>query len=154
MAENENGEQTNETETVEFWKAKAREWETRSKENHRELKARESELSDLNGQLAEATKRGDDLEAANTELTGKVEGFESAKARTDLIAKIAGEKNVSADFLAKMRGDTEEELTAAADNLVAMSRANGPVVETAGKVPPSQPSTDAIEAVHDLFGTE
>ncbi|MCQ9367345.1 hypothetical protein NQ036_03670 [Brevibacterium sp. 91QC2O2] len=119
--------------------AESRKWETRAKSNRDERDA--------------AQTRATELEQANQGLTDKVAGFETAKARTDLVAKIAGEKNVDATVLALMAGDTEDALTKAAETLQGAAP-SAPVVPSAGDNPPAPPVSEEMQAVRSLFSND
>lgn len=116
------------------WKAEARKWEARSKEN-------KSALESLTGKFS-------DLESKNGELVEKVNGFESKTERDALLGKVSAATGVPADAL---RGADEAELTAHAESLKALMP-SAPVIEGQGKTPGTTPGDPNIEAVQKLFG--
>lgn len=119
------------------WKAEARKWETRSKEN-------KTELDTLAGKFAA-------LETTNGELSGKVTAFESKTERAALLDKVATATGVPASAL---RGADESELTAHAGELKELLIPSAPVIDGQGKTPGDPPSDPNIEAVRTLFGTK
>lgn len=96
------------TETVEFWKQKAREQESRAKSNAEaatELqKIKERDLTEL--QVAQ--KRADDADKRAAQLE-----------RTSLQQQVALEKGIPADLVGSLNGSTADELAAHADRLLA-----------------------------------
>ena len=119
------------------WKAEARKWEQRSKDNKTELDA-------LTGKYAAQ-------ETQITELTGKVTAFESKTERAALLAKVATAHGVPADVL---RGADETELTAHAETLKALIVPSAPVIDGQGKTPGTPPDDPNRKAVRTLFGTK
>lgn len=121
------------------WKAEARKWEARAKENRSAVKERD--------ELSAALKSKDaDLEA----LRSTVAGFEHAREVDGWKAQVSESLGVPA---AVLRGDTLEELTAHGEALKeAMgARPRGPIVPTAG----DRPTTTASpleEVRRGLFG--
>lgn len=97
------------TETVEFWRAKAREQEKRAKANAdaatklKEIEDRD--LSELEKAQRAAKEYGDELAAL--------------KARS-LRNEVALAKGLPANLAARLQGNTEEELAADADELLAL----------------------------------
>ena len=123
------------------WKAEARKWESRAKDN-------KSALDALQAQFDQETARVSDLESKNTELTEKVTGFEEEKALAELVSKVAEAKGVPASAL---RGRTEDELNAHADALKTLLDPSAPVIEGQAKSPNETPADPAREAVRGLF---
>lgn len=117
------------------WKAEARKWESRSKDNKAELDS-----------LAEKFSA---LEAQNGELVGKVTAFESEREHAQLVAKIAEAEGVPAVAL---RGTTEEELTAHAASLKEAFKPSAPVIPGQAKIPGAPLADPNREAVKKLFG--
>ena len=129
MAENEQGAQPTEptgtephgtepTEPEKDWKAEyekvlaqSRKWEQRSKDNAAAAK-RLAEMEDASKtdaeKLADATKRAEEAEA-------KVADYERRAERAGIVAEVAAEKGVDAEWLGRMSGDTREEVEANAD---------------------------------------
>lgn len=119
-----NAEQQKPTETVEFWKAKAREQEKRAKENADAAK-RLGEIEDASKtELQKANERAEQAERRAAE-------FESMALRSD----VAASKGVPA---AGLTGTTREELEASADALIAWRDASS--TTTPAKTPPDPKS--------------
>jgi hypothetical protein len=102
------------TETVDFWKAKAREQERRAKAN------------------ADAAKRLQDLEDAQKSEKQKLEERTAAAERErdearveSLRLKVAIAKKLPAELAERLRGETEDELTADAESLLALVKDPG-----------------------------
>lgn len=115
------GEATRPTETVDFWKAKAREQETRAKAN------------------AEKAKKFDDLEAERKteaeKLTDRATEAERVAADAVLRAtrfEVAAEKGLPIELAPRLQGSTKDELLADADVLLTQ----------VGPVKPKAPSLD------------
>lgn len=113
------------------WKAEARKWESRAKENLASAKANEGAAKRLaeieESQKTEAQKAQEALEQAQRELAET--RLQAAR------AEVAAEKGVPASLLS---GSTREELEAAADALIAFKGAQEPqrlVVPNEGKSP-------------------
>ena len=81
--------QLDETDTVDYWKAQARKWEKRSKEN-----------SKATEELAEAQKRAQEAEDA-------VKGYKTREEQASMKKKIASEFNVPEELVV---GSTEEDM--------------------------------------------
>lgn len=81
--------QLDETDTVDYWKAQARKWEKRSKEN-----------SKATEELAEAQKRAQEAEDA-------VKGYKTREEQASMKKKIASEFNVPEELIV---GSTEEDM--------------------------------------------
>lgn len=101
------GEATRPTETVDFWKAKAREQETRAKAN------------------ADKAKKFDDLEAERKteaeKLTDRATEAERNAAAAELRAtrfEVAAEKGLPIELAPRLQGSTKDELLADADVLL------------------------------------
>ena len=117
------------------WKAEARKWEARSKENKTELDT--------------LTEKFATLESQNGELVGKVTAFETEREHAQLVAKIAESEGVPATAL---RGTTEEELTAHAASLKEAFKPSAPVIPGQAKTPGASLADPNREAVKKLFG--
>lgn len=125
------------------WKAEARKWEERSKENKAAVDA-------LTRERDEALSKAGGLEKLAAELSGKVEAFEAAKAHEALVAKVAETVGVDAKAL---RGDTEEALTEHANylkNLIG-SQPSAPVIPSQGKTPEQVKDDPLRELARGLF---
>lgn len=109
------------------WKAEARKWEQRAKDNKASLDTAISERDSVSARISQ-------LESTNTELSGKVTAFESAQAHAALVAKVSEATGVDPKVL---RGSTEDELTEHANSLKALfdSQPSAPVIPSQGKSP-------------------
>lgn len=131
------------TETVETepaqdgtdWKAEARKWESRAKENKT------------------AADERDEHAARVAALEAEVEGFRAAEQIRKDTAEVAKEHGVNPDLL---RGSTRDELDAHAQALKAAldARSAPPVISSQGKSPGSTPADPNREAVRKLFRGE
>jgi len=132
------------TETVDFWKQKAREQEKRAKEN------------------ATAAQRLAELEAANlSELEKAQKTANDALARlaefeqTTLRQKVAISKGLPAELVDRLRGATEDELSTDADALLALVAApkkQGNHVPREGTSSPSV-NNDERDVARSLFAS-
>lgn len=125
--------QPDETETVDYWKAQARKWEKRSKEN-----------SKATEELAEAQKRAQEAEDA-------IKGYKTREEQASMKRKIASEFNVPEELVA---GSTEEDMRQFAEVLVKHLKPKAGV-----KAPhPGKFTTEAgdnsakVELARQLFG--
>lgn len=93
--------------------AESRKWEARSKANAEAAK-RLAELEDASKtdaeKMADAIKRAEEAEA-------KVADYERRAERAGIVAEVAAEKGVDAEWLGRMSGDTREDIEANADFL-------------------------------------
>lgn len=100
------------TETVDFWKQKAREQEGRAKANADAAK-RLKEIEDRD--LSDLEKARRDAEQAN----GRLAEYE----KTTLRQRIALEKGLPASLVGRLQGATEDEVSTDADALLALIKA-------------------------------
>jgi len=121
MPENDETQQQNAVETSETddattdWKAKAREWEKRAKDNMTRIKEAEPKLAEYD-RLIQASKS--ELELAREQATGYQERATKAE-RDAMVATIALDKGLPAALARRLQGSTPEELQADADELLA-----------------------------------
>lgn len=92
--------ETGSTQDQTDWKAEARKWEQRAKDN-------KSALDSATAERDTATGRVTELESSNSDLASKLSAFESKEAHNALVAKVAQEAGVDGSVL---RGSTEAEL--------------------------------------------
>ena len=125
------------------WKAEARKWEERSKEN-------KSSNDALTRERDEALAKAASLEGSVSELSNKVTRFESEKSLSDMVAKVADSVGVDAKAL---RGSTEDELTEHANYLKALigSQPTAPVIPSQGKSPERVQDDPLREFTRNLF---
>lgn len=125
--------QLDETDTVDYWKAQARKWEKRSKEN-----------SKATEELAEAQKRAQEAEDT-------LKGYKTREEQASMKRKIASEFNVPEELVV---GSTEEDMRQFAEVLVKHLKPKAGV-----KAPhPGKFTTEAgdnsakVELARQLFG--
>ena len=130
--------------------AESRKWESRAKEN-REAAKRLAEMEEANKsdaeKLADATKRAEEAEA-------KIAEYERAAERAEAIREVAAERGIDADILARMAGDTREEIEGNAEFIAAkLGELSGrpiyPSVVDAGHKPAPAVTKADIEAIKD-----
>lgn len=127
--------------------AQSRKWEQRAKEN-KDAAKRLAELEDSTKtdaeRLADANKRAESAEARLAEYERRAE-------RAAVVAEIAAEKGVDSEWLARMAGDTREEVEANAD-FIAGRLAGAPVypsvADNGGKMAVGI-TREQIEAIKD-----
>ena len=123
-------------EAADYWKSRSRSWEKQFKE----LKAQADELRDAKDFATGETRRADDAEAAL-----------KAAQRELAVLRAASEANVSAELLAKMTGETPEEIAANAQMLADGIKAAQayPVVEDKGSAKKQPMTLEDIDAIKD-----
>lgn len=125
--------QPDETDTVDYWKAQARKWEKRSKEN-----------SKATEELAEAQKRAQEAEDA-------VKGYKTREEQASMKRKIASEFNVPEELVV---GSTEEDMRQFAEVLVKhLKPKSGVKAPHPGKFTTEAGDNSAkVELARQLFG--
>ena len=125
--------QLDETDTVEYWKAKARKWEKRSKEN-----------SKATEELAEAQKRVQEAEDT-------IKGYKTREEQASMKRKIASEFNVPEELVV---GSTEEDMRQFAEVLVKhLKPKSGVKAPHPGKFTTEAGDNSAkVELARQLFG--
>lgn len=116
------------------WKAEARKWEQRSKEN-------KTALDELAGKYTAA-------DTERTELATKLQTYEAEKERAALVSEVATAKGVPASAL---RGTTREELEAHAEVLAELIKPSGPVIPGQEKSPEKVGDDPMREFTRNLF---
>ena len=106
-----------------------------------ELKAKAEQAGTFQSRITE-------LEAANGELSGKVQSFEQEKERAALVSEVAEAKGVPASAL---RGSTREELEAHADDIAALIKPAGPVIPGQERTPSKVGDDPLREFTRNLF---
>jgi hypothetical protein len=119
------------------WKAAARKWEARAKEN-------KAALDELTGKYTV-------VESEKGELAQKVQLFESKEARANLLAEVSQATGVPADLL---RGETKEDLEAHAEVLKPLIKPSGPVIPGQEKTPEKIQDSPTRAFVGKLFGQD
>lgn len=116
------------------WKAEARKWEQRSKEN-------KSALDELTGKFTTA-------DTERTELANKLQTYEAEKERATLVSEVAEANKVPASVL---RGSTREELEAHAAVLAELIKPSGPVILGQERTPDKVTEDPLREFARNLF---
>jgi predicted Zn-dependent protease len=136
------GEQAEQKTPEVDWRAKAREWEKRAKAN--------SEAAKRLAEIEEANKSAEQKAAeAHTQAQKRAEAAEGELARY----RVALAKGLPADLAGRLRGDTEEDLAADADALLALigeRRPAGPKPDPSqGARPPA--ASGSVESGRALY---
>lgn len=131
-------EQTQEPETD--WKALARKWEKRAKENAEKARA-----------FDEGTKDADKAQKQVEELVKELSDLKAQNATNDIRAKVSKETGVPQDLI---RGDTEEEMQEFAQSLTEWAKPkSAPRVKSPGKFSSEKENDDAKrDLARQLFG--
>lgn len=126
------------------WKAEAKKWEARAKENFEKAQAYDKSQAAAKV-TADANKT---LEQKVAELTSQFGAAQAENARM----RVAAEKGVPADLL---RGTDEDEMRAYADSLIKFREAgtpkSAPVIASDGTTPESVKRQSAEDAFFDVF---
>lgn len=125
--------QLDETDTVDYWKAQARKWEKRSKEN-----------SKATEELAEAQKRAQEAEDT-------IKGYKTREEQSSMKRKIASEFDVPEELVV---GSTEEDMRQFAEVLVKhLKPKSGVKAPHPGKFTTEAGDNSAkVELARQLFG--
>lgn len=127
--------------------AQSRKWEDRAKSNAQAAK----ELDAIKAQsMTEAEKLADAIKRMET-AEAKVAEFERKAERAEIVAEVAADKGVDAEWLGRMAGDTREEVEANADYLAARlsERRIYPSVQDKGAQGSRGMTKEQIEAIAD-----
>lgn len=127
------------------WKAEARKWERRAKENAEKAKAYD-----------ETASKSRTLEERIAAIEAERDGLAGEKARSELVAKVAREFGISADLVSMLSGTDEQTLAAQARELAAIAKPRSSVVvPTDGDAPAAVGKPDAMRGfVRSLMGSE
>lgn len=123
----------------------SRDWENKSKANYAKAQAYD-ELKKQNDASVEQ------VEAANkriAELEAELGGIKAKQEHAALVASVAAAKGVDATLLSMVKGDTQEELEAAADALSA-HMASIPVYPAVNDGGASKAPVSAIETIEEI----
>ena len=118
------------------WKAEARKWEQRSKEN-------KTALDELTGKFTAA-------ETERKTLAEQVQAFTQQQERAALVSEVATAKGVPASAL---RGTTREELEAHAEVLAELIKPSGPVIPGQERTPDKVGDDPLREFTRSLFAS-
>lgn len=128
-------------------KAESRKWEDRSKQN----KAKADKLDELMAGNGSVEDRIAALEAEN-------KAMKDAKARHELVAKVAAATGLSESIVAALNGEDEESLTAQAKAVAELKPKGAPNAPEAGKFPREKQAegedAEKRKFVRQLFGKE
>lgn len=91
------------------------------------------------------------LETENGELSTKVQGFEAATERAEIVSDISKATGVPANVL---RGSTREDLQAHADELKEAYRETAPVIQNQERTPGNTSGNPDKEFVRRVFGND
>ena len=122
------------------WKAEARKWEARAKEN-KGAAEKLAQIEEANKtEFEKAKERAEKAESESKKLKAEIE-------RRQIIEQVASDTGVSTSVLSRMIGDTEEEISA---NAAAVKAAvpNYPSVK-AGNLTPPKVSKEEIMQIKD-----
>lgn len=119
------------------WKAEARKWEQRSKEN-------KSALDELTGKFTA-------VDSEKAELATKLQTYEAEKERATLVSEVATAEGVPPSAL---RGNTREELEAHAKVLAELIKPSGPVIPGQERTPEKMTDNPTAEFARKLFGKD
>lgn len=128
------------------WKAEARKWEKRAKENGKSINELQKLLDgfEARGKESDAKeqKAAEALEAAKAEI----KRLKAEAERDRMVREIAKGASVDAEVLLRMRGDTEEEIKANAEMLLASAKRSWPNVADNGSAKAPRLTKDQILA--------
>lgn len=128
------------------WKAQARKWEQRAKENSKAAK----ELEKLKREQMSESER---LQAELEEAKGQAERLQAEKDRSTWALEASERTGVPLGVLRHVSADTEEEFRGAADEIAALlNPKNAVVVETDGKQPREEYNGSANQWLRDTLG--
>lgn len=124
------------------WKAEARKWEARAKENKSKADAYDEAQEAAKSDLQKAIERAERAEKLNAD-------YEAEKARDAAVKAVAAEVGVDAELLALMKGNTPDEITANAKTLKAKLDAQQkyPEVKDAGEQKKPAPKFGEIPTI-------
>lgn len=133
-------DQTATTDDQTDWKAMSRKWEKQAKEN-KDAAAELAALKEKVASLEAATQRAEEAEA-------KVAKLEADAARQRAVDAVAAETGIPATLLARMNGDTEEEIRSNAE-VVRSTMPVYPTVQETGHAGAPQISKEQILSIQN-----
>lgn len=119
------------------WKAKAREWEKRAKQNHAQLQELLPKAQQFDA-LEAASKS--DLQRAQEQIAA-LQQQAANNERQALIVSVALEKGLPASLARRLQGESRDDLEADADELLSQFQANQSTEPRAPRADPSQGSS-------------
>lgn len=136
------------------WKAEydklleqSRKWEGRAKSNAEKAKA----YDEAQAKSMTDAERADRAEKRAEDAEAKLAAYEKAAERTAIVSEVSEAKGVDAELLARMSGDSREEVEANAD-FIAERMAGAsiyPSVSDGGRTAASPITREEIEAIRD-----
>lgn len=123
------------------WKAEARKWQQRSRDNRAEAASLRADLDEARA-LADARADYDDVVAERDRLVGEI-------ARRDLVDRVSRDTGVPAELL---HGDTEDELAASAEAVRAYADARQPAWPTDKGGAASHVAKDSADRFMEALG--
>jgi hypothetical protein len=127
------------------WKAKAREWEKRAKDNHRLVQQLTPKAQQFDA-LEAASKS--DLERAQEQITA-LQQQAATNERQALVASVALEKGLPANLARRLQGESRDDLEADADDLLAQFPQQQSTEPRAPRVDLSQGSSSGSRVAND-----
>lgn len=128
------------------WKAEARKWEKRAKENGKSIDELRKLLDGYEARdKDEAAKEAKATEALKS-ARAEIDRLKAEAERDRMVREVAKSKGVDADVLALMRAETAEEIAANADLLLKSAKAHWPEVRDGGQQKPPAITRDEILA--------
>ena len=127
--------------------AQSRKWEERAKKNVAAAK----ELDEIKAQSMTDAERAQEATRRAEEAEAKIAEYERKAERESIISEVAESKQVDADILARMMGDTREEIEANADWIAAKLAEKHlyPSVADKGQQTPPKQKPEDIRAIKD-----
>lgn len=115
------------------WKARAREWEAKSKANHKRVQELEPKAKQF--ETLEAASKSE-LERAQEQTTALQQELATTQ-RTALVASVALDKGLPANLARRLQGESREDLEADAEELLSQF---GTTSQTTTRTPAPDPS--------------
>lgn len=114
------------------WKAKARKWERRAKDNQKALDEANKTIADFQSEAEAKKSEKKSADEVIEDLKKQLEESQAAAARNQTVHEVAKAARVDEDVLGLMRGDTKEEIEANAKLLEKMQKTHWPEVKDRG----------------------
>lgn len=114
------------------WKAEARKWEQRAKDNKRDLDAVQKLLDGYESKKRDDEAREKTAAEALDAAKAEIKRLQAQAERDRLAREVAKSQGVDPDVLVLMRGDSKEDIEANAKLLAQSSRARWPEVRDKG----------------------
>ncbi len=131
------------------WKAEARKWEQRAKDNKRDLDAVQKALDGYEAKKRDDEEREKTAAEALENAKAEIKRLQAEAERDRLAREVAKAQGVDPDVLVLMRGDSKDEIEANAKLLAQSSKARWPEVRDKGPQKVPGKSKDEILAIKD-----